>query len=60
MEEAGEIEWTCFASGHPVKWGLAMATQQMNPTMGDMPWGIVTMDFSKVKLKLMDTEDGEG
>ena len=37
-----------------------MATQQMNPTMQDMLSGIATIDFSMVKLKLMDTEEGEG
>ena len=37
-----------------------MATQQMNPTMGDRLGGIATMDFSKVELKPMDTEEGKG
>ena len=37
-----------------------MATQQMNSTTYDMFWGITAMDFSMVKLKLMDAEEGEG
>ena len=37
-----------------------MATQQMNPIMQDMLSGIAAIDFSMIKLKLMDTDEGEG
>ena len=37
-----------------------MATQQANMTRHDMLTGIAAIDFSMVKLKLMDTEEGEG
>ena len=37
-----------------------MATQQMDPTLHDIPSGIAGIDLTMVKLKLMDTEEGEG
>ena len=37
-----------------------MATKQMTPTIQDLLSGIAAIDFSMVKLKLMDTEEGEG
>ena len=37
-----------------------MATQQKNPTILGMPRAILAMDFSMVKLKLMDAEEGAG
>ena len=37
-----------------------MATREMNPTTYDILAGITAMDFSMVKLKLMDGEEGEG
>ena len=37
-----------------------MTTQQMTPTMHGALLAIAAIDFSMVKLKLMDTEEGEG
>ena len=37
-----------------------MVIKQMNPTTQEMLSSIATIDFSMVKLKLMDTEEGEG